>query len=211
MMERVAVVGWRLIPLCAVVENSLRSMASKPADRLRFVDSLCALTAFFRVRCAAAAEALGDSYEVVDNIVDVLSPLWQLAWSTAHMTPSQWVELRRFRLECADVLEMHSNWAWLDCEDGGPVVTVPGSQIAPRLVKLVLDYLAVRFPWQQGAEQLLARQSEYVVSADMREALAESGSEAVEAGAGATAAAEAVQVEQSKTPSGVIRSLRSIR
>jgi hypothetical protein len=192
------------------VENALRSIAVKcgpGGSDTQLVNLLLPLTAFYRLHCEAASTSLGDGYALVDNLLDVLCTLWWCALSTDDATADLWEQLKRFRLSCVEELELYADWSWMDKHDRGEFEAVPKAQICVLVEGAITSHLAKEFPWQsEDLLQLLQRQSEYVIDATMLDALRADGPRKEDEGAN-----EKDEHKQTKTPSAVIQSLRSLR
>jgi hypothetical protein len=146
------------------VENALRSIVSKcKEDSSQLYDLLLPLCVYFRQRAKVASSSIpGEGYVVVDNLLDVLCKLWRVAISLEDATSQSeaWDHCQKFRLICIDELEMYADWSW--CKSFVPVAD---EEKANLIEQTVFAHLENRYPWQKGdAKQLLARQSEFLVS-----------------------------------------------
>lgn len=180
-------------------------------DDNELVGMLLPLTAFFQQRAGAAAASLGDHYEMADNLLDVLCEMWRLAMSIPAATSSTalWEQVGKFRVACVDDLEMYADWSWFEMYEQDAFVPVSRGEIAASLELVVRTYLAGRFPWQKDdISQLLQRQSDFLISTEMIEAV-KTSSEAIDT-LGLDQPAPRLR-QLTKTPSGVISKLRSIR
>ncbi len=184
-----------------MIENALRSCLSKcSAGGPALLSQLLPLCAFFALRAKDAAAALGEGNTVIDMLLEVVSSLWRFALSDPVAGTDEHFEMvRRFRDLCVDTLEMYADWSWLEESDFEPVAP---DDVAAAVNGVVTTYLAGRYPWQSGdVKQMIARQSEFVITAAMAQALR--GADTVPNVADAS--------PKPKTPSRVMATLRSLR
>jgi hypothetical protein len=91
-----------------------------------------------------------------------------------------------------------SDWSWID-----PYVPVEQGQIGLLAQAAITEYLSARYPWQKDdRNQLLQRQSEFVITTEMLETLRKSDDDLE---------LPASPKKAQKTPSLVLSKLRSIR